>query len=139
MQIVREIMTRGVETVNESMPLVRVAQKMRDCNIGFLAIGNGHNLIGCVTDRDIVINAVARGLNPMNHRVSEVMTHHLVTCDQNMKVSDVAKLMQDQKIYRVVVTDERKNPVGVVSFGDLSHRSDESTNVEAVLREVSGR
>lgn len=137
MQLVQDIMSKDVQMVLPSTKLVLAAQKMRDHNCGFLVVGDGTDLIGCVTDRDIVVEGVARELNPREKRVEDVMTRHLVTCKPNHKISDALRLMRDQKVHRLVAVDGNGNPVGIVSLGDLAARADLPEDVHATLRELA--
>lgn len=138
MMYASEVMTRGVEMVHESTRLDLAARKMKDQNIGFFVVGNGTKPTGCVTDRDLVIGAMARGFDPKQHVVSEVMTRHLLTCEEKTKLTKVIDLMKEHKVYRVVVTDANGDPAGVITLGDLATRvSEDEVRVEKALRSVS--
>src|SRR5690606_8902591 len=104
MQYVNEIMTRDVKMVDETLSLARAARIMKDEDIGFLVVGNSAGSVGCITDRDIVINGVSRGFDPNQHHVSEVMTSRLETCEEGTKITDAAKRMKENRIKRMVVT-----------------------------------
>jgi CBS domain-containing protein len=137
MEFARDVMTTPLDMVHENTNLFQTAQKMKDKNIGFLAIGDGSEITGCVTDRDLVVEGMARGYDPRQHVVSEVMTRNPLTCGKDSKVEQVINLMKEHKIYRVIVTDNNKDPVGVISFGDLVNRTSEETPVESALREIN--
>lgn len=136
MEYASDIMTKGVEMIHEETTLKLAAQKMKDNNIGFLVVGDGAQATGCVTDRDLVIQAMARGLDANQHVVSEVMTPHILSCKVNTKVKDIIDQMRENKIYRILVTDTKDNPVGVVSFGDIAARAEESVPIDS-LSEIS--
>lgn len=137
MEYARDIMTRNVEIVHESTKLNVAAKRMKDKNIGFLVVGNGAIPIGCVTDRDLVISGMAKGFDPCEHSVSEVMTHNILSCESSTKVDKVIDLMKEHKVYRVLVTDANKKPVGVVTLGDLASRTKEEVPIHRALREIS--
>ena len=124
MQYVKEVMTKEVKIVDENLPLARAAQIMKDLDIGFLVVGNGSGAVGCLTDRDITINGVARGFDPNQHTVSEVMTTNLLTCESGTKITEATRRMQEHKVKRMVVTDSDDNIVGVFSLGDIASRSE---------------
>jgi predicted transcriptional regulator len=137
MELAKEIMTTPVRYVTENTKLNIAAQMMKEDNVGFLVVGDGASPSGCLTDRDIVVEGVARGFDPKQHRVSEVMTRNPLICDANTKLSKVTKLMQDHKVYRIIVADRTKTPLGVISFGDLASRANEDISLEQALRSIS--
>lgn len=134
MQLVQDVMTKDVQMVLPSTKLTLAAQKMRDHNCGFLVVGNGAHVIGCVTDRDIVLNAVTRGLDSREKRVEDVMTQHMVSCKSSHKLTDAFRLMREQRVHRLVVLDGDGNPVGVLSLGDLAARTESRQEVYDTLK-----
>jgi CBS domain-containing protein len=137
MEQVQDVMTKDVQIVVESTKLSLAAQKMRDHDCGFLVVGDGQQIVGCVTDRDMVIRGMARELNPREHRVSDVMTRNVVTCEGHTKIVDAVRRMVNEKIQRLVVTDAKSNPIGIVSLSNLAHRRDLDDETLDVLRAVS--
>ena len=134
---VKEVMTRTVELVQPNDSLMLAAQKMRDRDIGFLAVYEGDELIGVVTDRDIAVRAIAGGMNPDAILGREIVTSPVVYCFEDQSVEDAARLMSQNQIRRLVILDRNNNqPVGVVSLGDLSGILNEKTSGK-VLQSVS--
>jgi len=130
-------MTRTVELVQPNDSLMLAAQKMRDRDIGFLAVYEGDELIGVVTDRDIAVRAIAGGMNPDAILGREIVTSPVVYCFEDQSVEDAARLMSQNQIRRLVILDRNNNqPVGVVSLGDLSGILNEKTSGK-VLQSVS--
>ena len=80
---------------------------------------NGH-LVGVITDRDITVRAVSRGLSPEETIVEQAMTEDVVAMPENSEVDDAAVLMDTRKVRRLVVTDAHESLVGVVSLDTLS-------------------
>ena len=115
-----EIMTREVEVVQPDDTLQVAAQKMRQWNIGFLLVFQGDQVLGVLTDRDIIMRAIADGANPRNARVRDYMTTPVVHCFEDENIDDVAGLMQDHQIRRVVVL---KSWAGAIGWGRFIRRS----------------
>jgi CBS domain-containing protein len=96
------------------------------------------SVVGVLTDRDIVVRAVAERADPKSMRVGEAMTRDVVTCRPDCPLDAAANTMRDQQIRRLVVTEEHdKNVVGIVSLGDLAVRTEEAELVGATTEGVS--
>jgi CBS domain-containing protein len=94
---------------------------MRDMNVGPLPVcGQDDRLSGIITDRDIVIRAVAEGKDPHSTRVREIMTPHVVYCFDDQDVQDAASLMEENQIRRLAVLNRNKRLVGILSLGDIA-------------------
>lgn len=132
----REVMTKNVETVEPNTTLKEAGTRMRDRDIGLLAVLDGGKISGTLTDRDICVNAVAGGLDPERQPVSKAMTAHAVTCDVGEKPERAAELMAEHKVRRLVVTEDGA-PTGVVSLGDLSRALSDKELAGRTLQEVS--
>lgn len=117
-------MTRQVHTVRTDATLLQVARIMRDQRIGDVLVTDPDGaLCGIVTDRDIVVRAVAAGLPLDRTQASEICSSDLVHVDESASVEDCVAIMREHAIRRVpVVADAR--PVGIVSIGDLARLQD---------------
>ena len=120
---IREVMTREVTTVSPDARLSEVARIMRDEDIGSVPVAQGNELLGMITDRDIVIRAVADGDGLDQRTAADVMTSGVQCCREDQNVGDVLKDMGDQQIRRLPVVDDEKRLVGIVSIGDLSREA----------------
>jgi CBS domain-containing protein len=132
---ISEVMTRGVETIGPDATLQRAAQLMDELNIGALPVCDGEQLVGMITDRDITVRATAAGMEPAQHRVSEVMTSQTRWCTEDQSTDEVMRQMGDVQIRRLPVVDAQRHVVGIVSLGDLATRVAQHT--DEVLRDVS--
>lgn len=119
MTTAREIMHPGVQCVDEDANLVEAARLMRDLDVGSLPIcGKDDRLHGIITDRDIVIRAVADGLDLAATRAGEFGCHvHWV--DASDSLAEVLRTMEDNQIRRVPVIEDHRL-VGMVSEADLA-------------------
>jgi len=123
-QTVQDVMTKQVHCVGEGASVRQVAQLMRDQRIGdVLVTRSDGKLCGILTDRDIVVRAVADGKNLDQTRVGDICSHTLVTVTPGSPVDDAVALMRDRAIRRIPVVDG-DHPVGIVSIGDLAQTRD---------------
>ena len=132
----REIMTRNVEAISADATLVEAADRMARLDIGFLPVIDSERVVGAVTDRDLVVRGLAEILDPKTTKVEEVMTRDLKTLSVDEDVEQAAKLMEEQQIRRLVVTDDDGGCVGVISLGDLSQKLPDAERCGEVLDHV---
>lgn len=120
----KDIMTKQVQTVRTDAPVLEVACIMRDQGIGdVLVIDEAGALCGIVTDRDIVVRAVAAGMPLEKTKVSEICSGDLVHVEPSTSVEEIVRLMRERAIRRVPVVQDQK-PIGIVSIGDLAQIKD---------------
>jgi len=118
---VKDIMSKCTVSIVPEAYLESAAKKMRDQDIGFLLVsGCDDDLIGVVTDRDIVCRGLAKGAEVFELAVDDVMTKHAVWCSENEDVADAARLMEINKVRRLPVKNCKGKTVGVLSFTDVS-------------------
>ncbi len=131
------IMTGGIETIPPQATLAEAAKKMASQDIGSLPVcAERRHVVGIITDRDITVRAVARGMDPNRTRVEDVMTRDVLSCSSDADVEDACQLMEQRQVRRLLVTDGNDMPVGIVSLGDIALCLRESQSGE-VLRKVS--
>ncbi len=116
----RDIMTKSVDTIGYDASLRYAATLMENENVGFLPVMRDGQMVGVITDRDITVRAVSKGLSPEETIVEQAMTAHIVALPENTDVEDAADLMDSRKVRRLVVTDANESLVGVVSLDTLS-------------------
>jgi CBS domain-containing protein len=117
---VREIMTREVKIVSPMDDLQSAAQLMEKNDFGMVPVGENDRLVGMLSDRDITIRAVARGLAPDRAKVREVMTTDVKYVYEDESVDDVSRNMSSLQVRRLPVLNREKRLVGIVSLGDLA-------------------
>lgn len=127
MQKVSEVMSRDVRHVGPAERLQRAAQMMRELDVGALPVCDREQLVGMVTDRDIVVRGTAAGLAPDEACVADVMSEGVRWCFEDQTVDEVMRQMGDSQVRRIpVVSDERQRQlVGIVALADLARRGDE--------------
>lgn len=116
---VSEVMIRDFGTVAPEESLQFAAQLMADLDTDALPVGDDKALQGILTGRDIVLRAVAHGLDPRKTKVAEVMSSHIVTCRPEDNLDDVAEQMGQHQIRRMPVVDGDGSLVGMISHRDM--------------------
>jgi CBS domain-containing protein len=117
---IREIMTKNVCCASEYDTLKAVASYMKHNNTGFIPVNNSEgNLSGIITDRDIVIRAIAENPDINSLHASDIMSRDIVTLSPDHSPIEASRLMSRAKVRRLPVTEKNK-VVGVISLGDLS-------------------
>ena len=117
---VREVMTKKAVFCGPESTLEEASFLMRKHNCGFLpVVGDGGNVIGVVTDRDMCIALGTRNRKPSDLRVWDVMPHKLFTCMEGDDVHCALKTLRGAKIRRLPVIDRDGSLVGVLSIDDI--------------------
>lgn len=156
----RDIMTRDVTVATRDTSLMDVAAMMRDEDTGVIPVversadaqasetdggdgrseartrGNG-KLVGLITDRDIVIRAVAEGKDVRSTRAEEVMTTDIHTARPNDRVIDAIRKMGDKQVRRIPVVDDNNNLLGIISMADVALETEEDRELADALEEIS--
>ncbi|MFJ9026423.1 CBS domain-containing protein [Streptomyces sp. NPDC102259] len=126
-QHVNDVMTSALVTVEPQASVTAVARMMRDENIGAVLVTDGEQLRGLVSDRDLVVRALAEGGDPNNMTVADACSEDLVTVGPNDDLTLAVEVMREHSVRRIPVVDEERHPVGIVSLGDLAiERASES-------------
>ncbi|MFI6360245.1 CBS domain-containing protein [Streptomyces sp. NPDC050743] len=131
-QHVRDIMTSQMVTVEPQTSVTTVAQKMRDENIGAVLVTEGDELRGLVSDRDLVIRALAEGGDPEQKTVASACSDDLVIVTPDEDLDHAVELMREHSIRRLPVVEEG-HPVGIISLGDMAIERD----AESALGDIS--
>jgi len=133
---IKEIMTNNVAYVSPETNLVEVAQLMQKHNVGAMPVMEGGNVVGMVTDRDIVVRNVAHQKDPASTPVSAVMSSQVESVTPNMELNKAAELMSNKQVRRLPVIEGNKL-VGIVSLGDLATQAKYDVELGKTLTEVS--
>lgn len=118
---IRDVMSKDVQVARPADTIQDVAARMASGDFGFIPVADGDRLVGTLTDRDIAVRAVAKGL-ASTALVSDVMTATVVTALDSADLKTALDAMGGGKIRRLPVVDKHDRLVGVVSLGDLSTR-----------------
>ncbi|MDB5775542.1 MAG: hypothetical protein JWP38_1675 [Herbaspirillum sp.] len=135
MRSVSEIMTRGVRTMGPNDSIVIAAQAMKELDVGAVPVCDGDELVGMITDRDIVVRGVAEEHADKNTSVHDVMSSGIETCFEDDDVEETLNKMERNKIRRLAVLDHDKKLVGMLSLGDVAAKGGGQT--DSTLSEIS--
>jgi CBS domain-containing protein len=133
---VRDVMTARPRCATPDTPLSQVAELMETDDIGAIPILDGDRLVGMVTDRDIVVRAVAKQKDPRGMPSREIWSGKLVTVGPNQDLSDALHLMARHQVRRLPVVDEENRLVGVVSQADIALEANDKS-VGEMVAEIS--
>jgi CBS domain-containing protein len=134
-QKVSELMTSAPVSLSSGQPLTEAAKAMRKQGIGSVLVVDDGQLKGLVTDRDIVVRAVADGRDPGQTPLADVCSPDLVTVAPNDDADTVVQRMRERRVRRVPVVDGGR-PVGVVSIGDMAIERDERSALADISAET---
>ena len=132
---IREVMTRDVCVANPNQTLKDAASTMARADIGSLPVGENDRLVGMITDRDMVLRAIAMGLGA-GTKIREVMSEQIKYCFEDDDVSEVAANMADLGIRRLPVISRDKRLVGIVSLSNIVQSPDDDAK-DALLDGVA--
>ena len=132
---VADVMTPGVETTTSSEALRDAARTMREGDFGAMPVVDDGRLVGMLTDRDIVVRAVAEGLDPTSARVGDVASARPVAVGPDQDLDEAMELMAEYRVRRLPVVDGERL-VGVVSQADVALEANEK-KTGSVVQEIS--
>lgn len=133
---VRDVMTTRPRVVTLDTPVSEAAELMESEDIGAIPVLEGEELRGMVTDRDIVVRAVAKGKDPRGMPVREISSREIVTVKADENLSEALQLMAANQVRRLPVVDEDNRLVGVVSQADIALEAKEK-DVGEMVEEIS--
>ncbi|HEV8441739.1 MAG TPA: CBS domain-containing protein [Methylomirabilota bacterium] len=132
-QSIRDVMTPNPSSVRADSSVVEAAKIMRDKDIGDVVVLEDNRLCGILTDRDIVVRALAQGADLTRTKAGDVCSRELTTVAPNASVAQVVQMMRGKAIRRLPVVEDGGRVVGIVSLGDLAVERDR----RSVLGEIS--
>ncbi len=117
---VSQLMHSNPVSVTTTETLAKIAKQMKEGDFGTVIVMEGSKALGIITDRDIVVRAIANGKDITTITAKDVMTKTVESCSTNDTVTDAATKMKNKKIRRLLVVDEKSAPVGILSLGDIA-------------------
>jgi CBS domain-containing protein len=130
---VQEIMTNVVDVIDPNATIRDAARRMRADNVGALPVCDDQRLLGVVTDRDIVVRAVADDLGGGTTAVREVMSEGVCYCNEDDDVGKAAEIMARHQVRRLPVVSREKQLVGFVALADLAR-----CGVDVAMKALAG-
>ena len=133
-QTVSEVMTSDPRTVELGDSLVDAARLMREEDVGNVIVAEEGQICGILTDRDIVVRAIADGRDPRDTKVGDACTSEPVSVSPEQDVDEAIRVMRERDVRRVPVVEDGR-PVGILTLGDLATGG--SSESDEVLADVS--
>ncbi len=134
--LVNEAMTRSLDRIDAGATLKEAGLAMDKNDDGALAVVRDGDIIGVVTDRDIVIRGVASGADPDDMKVEHVMSKEPITCRFDSDLEEAAKTMENKKVRRLIVKDSNELPIGLISVGDIAANASDEELTGEVMRSI---
>src|SRR5436190_22679511 len=106
--IVDEILTSNPQTIRPDDMLYFAAQKMKRFDIGFLPVWDGEKVVGCLTDRDLVLRGVAEAMDMRQTQVDQIMTPRVFFCYAHQEIEEAAAIMEQERVRRLPVLNEKQ-------------------------------
>ncbi len=136
---VKTLMTPHPAIISSDATLKDAAERMEAVGCGVLPVGTEEMLEGVITDRDIVIRAVASGKDVNTEIVRNYMTSGVHYCQEDDTLQKAADLMRDYRVTRLVVKNGAGNLSGIISFGCILRKDSDAREVSAVVEHAVGR
>lgn len=135
--VIRDIMSDPAVAIGKDTSVCETANVMREYNIGAVpVVDSNDNVVGIVTDRDIVIRNTARGLDPKTTSISDIMSENVTVVSPDAEIDDVADMMSRDKVRRIPVVENSK-VIGVVALSDVALCRDYKIECARALCEIS--
>lgn len=125
---VKECMCNKVICVCPQDTLSNIAKVMQSNHIGCVPVCDNEKICGIITDRDIVLRAIANNKDVESTMASEVMTTNLYTCMQDDEITNAQKKMECNQVRRLPVCDNTNRVVGILTLGNLVNNNELSQN-----------
>ena len=132
----KDVMTRQVDVISPEASIAEAALRMRTGDFGLLPVGENDRMIGAISDRDIVVRAVAQGKSP-DTQVREVMSEGILWAYDDDSVEDAVKIMSKHQVRRLPIINHDKRLVGIMALADLAVNKAERQPAAKALAEIS--
>jgi signal-transduction protein with cAMP-binding, CBS, and nucleotidyltransferase domain len=115
---VKELMSENIVSVDSNATIIEAAKVMSEKGVSSVVVKSKGELVGIITDRDVLTRVVSKGADASKVKVGDVMSSPLLAIDENASVDDAAKIMGEHKVRRLVVESGGKK-VGVIAESDM--------------------
>ena len=135
----RDIMTKNPTAANREMTLMEVANLMKDGDFGVLPVveKETNKLVGILTDRDIVVRAVAEGKDISETTVGETMSEHLYTAEPEDFVFEAVRTMGERQVRRIPIVDNEGILQGIIAMADIALEMEDQREIAETLEDIS--
>ena len=135
----RDIMTKNPTAASREMTLQEVAQMMKDGDFGVLPVveADTKKLVGILTDRDIVVRAVAEGKNISSATVGETMSDDLFTAKPDDFAFEAVRTMGERQVRRIPIIDDEGVLQGIIAMADIALEMEDEREIAETLEDIS--
>ncbi len=114
---IKDVMSKSLIIGSITNSIAEIATMMKKYDIGFMPISDQKKIIGVITDRDIVVNALSNNCS-QNDIIDKYIIKNIISIEQDKKIEDAIKLMGEKKVRRLIVTHDNKM-TGILSLADI--------------------
>ncbi|HKK17507.1 MAG TPA: CBS domain-containing protein [Opitutales bacterium] len=132
-----EVMTKDPEYARLNLPVIELARRMRDLDVGMLPVGDGVTLKGMVTDRDLALRVIAEGLDPQTVTASDIMTSEVLYAYEDEEVEKAIQTMREKQVRRLIILNRDKDLVGIVALADIATSDADAEGKAEAVKAVS--
>jgi CBS domain-containing protein len=129
---ITELMSPNPCAIDADKPVAYAAKMMKEEDVGLAPVVEGQQLVGTLTDRDIVVRVVAEGKDPQSVTVREVASTDLVTIDPQQDLDEALTLMASKQVRRLPVVEQDGRLVGVLAQADIAREAKEKQTGQLV-------
>lgn len=131
-----DIMSRNVKTADRKTTLQQIARLMLEGDMGALPIVENRKPVGIVTDRDIVVRAVAEGRDPSTS-IGDVMTAEVFLAREDDFVFEVVRLMGEKQVRRIPVVNDAGELTGIIAIADIALEMEDEREIAETMEDIS--
>lgn len=128
---IKEVMTKDMVVANPNTTIEEASNMMKNYDIGFLPIMEEDDFTGVITDRDIVVRAIANGKDS-NEKIENYITNYIISITSDSSLEDALQIMASERIKRLMVEEDNKI-VGLVSLSDILNKQNDDNFLEYVI------
>jgi len=136
MQQLKDVMSHDVKVLSPDATLMDAARQMRDGDFGLMPVSENDRMIGAISDRDIVVRAIAEHKGP-DTPVREVMSNTILWAYENDSVEKATKMMSEHQVRRLPIVNADKRLVGIVALGDIAIEATDTKPAGQALTGIS--
>lgn len=132
---VSEVMSQGVITAKVNDSIRSVAKLMLDNDIGAVPLYDNDSPAGFVTDRDIALSCASENAS-LDDEVASAMSPEFIAVSMDKDITEAARIMEEKQISRLLVVDDNKKPVGIITLQDLASNVSNSHLKSEVIEQI---
>ncbi|AJC49029.1 CBS domain-containing protein [Allofrancisella guangzhouensis] len=135
---IANLMTKEPVILKENATILEAVKKMEECDCGILPIvDDDKNIKGVITDRDIIVRAIAKNKDLNKTQITEIMSKNPIFCEEDDSLQQAVSQMTRHSIRRVLVKDKEGTFCGILSLIDVINRVKDKSSLADLFKEVN--